>query len=211
LTRLDLPALGGPTTAIVRPARSRSPRCPSTRCAPISADSRQTSGRITSSRFSGTSSSGAIDLGLDPSERLQERLPPAFIKPAQCAIELAQRLTRLRPRLGVDEIGQAFHGGEIETAVEKCPARKLARVRGAHTCEAGQRVEQTCDDRPAAVHLELEQILSGEAPGPREPQDEPLVDGLSTAGIEHGAEGRPARGRRRTSRQTPADVGGCRA
>ena len=128
LTKLDLPAFGGPTTATVRPARSRSPRCPSTKCAAISADSRRRPAGSPPAGPRARPPRAQNRSRLDPAQRPQQRLPPAFIEPAQRAIELAQRLAGLRPRLGIDEIGQTFDGGQIEPPVEECPARELARL-----------------------------------------------------------------------------------
>ena len=69
-----------------------------------------------------------VDLGFEPGQRAEQRRAPAVIEPAQRAIELAQRLARLRPGLGIDQIGEALHRGEIEAAVQECAPRELARL-----------------------------------------------------------------------------------
>jgi hypothetical protein len=151
-----------------------------------------------------------VDLRFEPGKRAEQRGAPTPIEPAQRSVELAQRLARLRAGLGIDQVGEAFHGGEIEAAVQERPPRELARLRGPQAWHGRQGIEKRRDHRPTAVQLQLEDVLAGEAGGRRKPQDQSLVERLAATRVVHAAQRRPARRRRRPTGETAAGVAGCR-
>ena len=175
-------------TATVSPARSRSPRWPSAKWAAISADRRRTSRSHGLVQLGGHILLGReVDLGFEPGQRAEQRLAPATIQPTQRTIELVQRLARLRPGLGVDQIGQALHRGQIEAAVQECTPRELARFGRAQTRHGRQGIEQRRDHCPTAMNLQLEHVLAGEAGTRRKPQDQSLIERLAAVRVVHAA------------------------
>lgn len=69
---------------------------------------------------------GEVDLRLEPGKGAQQWLPPALVAAFQCPIQLAQRLLRLGPGLGRDQVRQALDRGQIEPPVEERPPGELA-------------------------------------------------------------------------------------
>ena len=131
LSRVDLPAFGGPAIATTRPSRSRSPRA-----APASA-----------SAISSRSSRAIVERRRrpDPPARRPRRKNRSAPRPAPAPrsaaarqvsarspsrpLSCAERLPALRLGLGADQVGQALDRGQIELAVLERAAGELARLR----------------------------------------------------------------------------------
>src|ERR1700730_5586584 len=126
---------------------------------------------------------GKIDRRLEMGKNAGQAIPPTAVEAAKLAVELAQRLTALRLGLGRGEIGDGFGLQQIELAVEKGPAGKLAGLREAES-ETGQRPHDRGEHRATAVQMQLGDILPRSAVRPREPQDQPVVEPLSGRGID---------------------------
>ncbi len=82
-----------------------------------------------------------IDAGLDQRLRLDQATAPAVVEALQTAFGLAQRLAVLGRRLGVDQVGEPFDGGEVEAAVVEGAARELAGAGGPQARQAAEPVE----------------------------------------------------------------------
>ncbi len=152
-----------------------------------------------------------IDLGLEPGQRRQEPGPPAFVEPAQLAIQLAQGLTQLGAGLGGDQIGQALGRGQVQPAVAERAPGKLARLRRPQTGQAGQAVRQDGQHATAAMDLELQHILAGQAGRGRKPEQQRLVDRGAGARLAQAPQHGLARRRRGCPGQLPTGRGGSRA
>ncbi len=110
-------------------------------------------------------------------------------------MKLAQGLTALRRRLGVDQVGKTFDGGEIELAVLESAAGELAGFRRAQAFDARKRRERAGDHRAAAVQLKLGDILAGLARRRRKKKRERLVDDFAALRVAHPCERRAPRRR----------------
>ena len=206
LTKLDFAGIRWSDHGDVRPARSRSPRCPSTKCAAISADSRATSGRITSSRSSARPPR-AQNRSPARSGPAPAASPASLHRAGPARVELAQRLAGLRPRLGIDEIGQTFNGGQIQPPVEECPARELARLSRPQTGRPDSAWSSAAvTARPPCTCSSS--TSSGEARCAGN-QNQSFVDRISGLRIAHAAQaqpgaggGRPVRRQRHSRRRT---------
>ena len=200
LSRVDLPAFGGPAIATTRPSRSRSPRAGASQrfgdlVAKLARDLQRRPDQIL--RHIGLV--GKIDPRLDQRQRLDQPRAPGLGAVAEQTLELAIGLPALRLGFGADQIGQALDRGEIELAVLEGAARELARLRRPQSLDAPERAEHRGDDRAAAVQLQLGDVLAGLAVRPGKPQRQRLVDHF--AAVRDRAPGRappcaaPARGR----------------
>ena len=169
LTSVDLPAFGGPMTAISMPSRMRSPRPASSRwpadlrLQPAHAR-RATSAAIPAGR---SSSAKSISASRCASARKQP-VPPAVVKGAERAAELGKRLPPLRRGLRRNQIGEAFDGGQIEPAVGEGAPAELARFRRPQPGKPAERRKHRRDHRAAAVDVQFDHVLAGKAGGARE-------------------------------------------
>ena len=125
-SRLDLPALGGPTIATAMPSRSRSPRWPSARCALDFVGQFGGLGRDPRLDLGRQVLVGEIDRRFEMRQKAQQPLAPAAIELAERAVELAQRLAPLRLGFGGGEIGHRLGLGQVELAVQKSAAGEFA-------------------------------------------------------------------------------------
>ena len=105
-------------------------------------------------------------------------LPPAGIELGQRPLDLAQRLTALGGGLGIDQVGQALGGGQVELAVLEGAAGELAGLGRPTAGNGANRLQHGRHHRPSAVHLQLGHVLAGLATGPGEPQRQPVVEHL---------------------------------
>ena len=173
-SRLDLPALGGPTIATLMPSRSLSPRWPSARCrldfggelARLNADA--------VFDFRRQIFVGEIDRGFEMGEDMGQAARPVAIKAAERAVELAQCLAALRLGLGRGEIGDRLGLSKVELAVQKRAAGELAGLSEPQP-EPAQYLDERSEHGAAAVQVELGDILAGGAVRRREPQHQSVV------------------------------------
>ena len=126
---------------------------------------------------------GEVERGLERGAGCDQPCAPAVIERPQPAIGLTQRLAPLGLGLGVDQVGEAFGGGEVELAVLEGAAGELARLGEAHVGEAGQRAEHALDHRAAAMDVQLGHVLAGEAPGAAEEQNQPAIEQFAVFGV----------------------------
>ena len=87
------------------------------RCRDLLAQSRDRRQRRTHEILRHIAFVGKVDPRLDQGERFDQGPAPGFGAVADQALELAERLPPLRRRLRRDQVGKAFHGGQIEPAV----------------------------------------------------------------------------------------------
>ena len=132
-------------------------------------------------------------------EAAREPFGPPVIKPAQIAIHLPQRLTQLRRRFGIDQIGDGLGFGEVEFAVLKSPPRKLARLGHAEMRHLAQTADHGVQNGPPAVQMKFGHILAGKTVRRGKPQDESAVDDVARR-LNDGAQRRDARFRSRAGR-----------
>ena len=119
---------------------------------------------------------GEIESGLDQRLRAQQLVAPRLVERAQRALRLGERLTALRLGLGLHEIGETFHLGEIELAVLECAAREFAGLGEPRAVEREHRVDHRADHGGAAMDVQLGHVFAGEARRRREPQHQAAVD-----------------------------------
>src|SRR5262249_31790137 len=117
-----------------------------------------------------------IDARLDQSQRLDQPLPPGLCPPAQEATKLAERLAPLSLGFGADQIGETFHGGEVEPPGLEGPTGELPRLSQTKARQLTECLEHRRNDRPAPVDVKLSQVLAGLALGPRKPKHQRLVE-----------------------------------
>src|SRR6187401_2052474 len=120
LSRLDLPAFGGPRFANLLRELPRNMEC----------------GRNEIVRHVLV---GKVDAGLDQCERFDQPGPPGVRTTAERSGELAHRLRALRLGLGEHQVGEPLDGGEIEPPIGERTERELASLRGP---KAGQLAER---------------------------------------------------------------------
>ena len=125
--------------------------------------------------------------------RLDQPLAPGFGLLAERALHLPERLPPLAFGLGVDQVGQALDGGQIELAVLKRAPGELARLGRPQAVEPAQRGKGRGNNGAAAVQLELGCVLAGLAVGAGKPERQRLVDHLPGRRIAHAREPRLAR------------------
>jgi hypothetical protein len=106
---------------------------------------------------------------------------------------LAKRLAALGFRFGPDQIGEPLDLGKVEAAMLEGAAGELTGLCGAQSRQPPQRHQSRCNDRPAAMQLQLRDVLAGFAMGRREPKRQGLVDWLARFGVSNGAKDGPAR------------------
>jgi hypothetical protein len=92
------------------------------------------------------------------------------------SIHQAESLPTLRLGFRRDEIGETLDLREIETTVLHRATRELTGIGGPEAGETNQRVEHGAHDSKAAVHMQLDSILSGETAGSRKPKNQRLID-----------------------------------
>ena len=141
---------------------------------------------------------GEVEGGFEKGERLDQPLSPPFDLAAERAVELALRLPALSLRLGVDQVGEALDGREVEAAVEKGAAGELAGLGRAAAGQVGERPEHGGAHREAAVDVEFRPVLAGVAVGGGEPGHEGAVEDVAGFGMAEGAQ-RQAAGRGRAA------------
>ncbi len=133
---------------------------------------------------------GKIDRRFRPADSADQRRPPAFVEIGQPAIILAQGRPALGVGLGIHQVGNRFGPGEVEAAIFHGPSAEFPRLGGAQA-QRGQTIEQGLAHRPAAMNLELGDILPGETGGAGKPQQQTLIHHLAAHGKapQHGAAG----------------------
>ena len=182
LTRLDLPAFGGPSTTTSAPSRSRSPRCGIIEVGDdLAPDRSHDRPGLLADRARDVLLVGKIQLRLDQRTGADQPVAPRLIEIAQRPAGLPHRLTALHLGLGGDQIGETLDLGQIEAPVEEGPAREFARLGRAKSRDRRQRREDRLDHRPAAVNLQLDDILAGEAVRAGKEQDKAAVEHVAVA------------------------------
>ena len=144
---------------------------------------------------------GEVEASLGERLRLHQLLAPRLVKRPRPTLRLRDRLARLRLGLGGDEIGKALDLGEIDPPVLEGAARELARLGKAHATERSERLDHAADHGAAAMNMQLGDVLSSEARGPRQPEREPAVEHLAGPRVPDLAQARLARRRRRTAQR----------
>ena len=130
LSRLDLPALGGPAIATVSPSRRRSPRRSSASAArDLVAQRARGRERRPDQVLRHVGLVREVDPRLDQRQRLDQPRAPHLRLSRQASVELAKRLAALRLGLRIDEVGKSLDGGQVDAAVREGAARELARLR----------------------------------------------------------------------------------
>ncbi len=115
---------------------------------------------------------GEINGGLDHGETGQQRLlQPVGLAGEPPAVE-REGLATLRLRLRLKKIGQAFDLAEVHAAVLEGPAGELSRLRRPDTLNGQDATQHGRDDGPAAMNLEFQHILAGEARRCGKPQEQ---------------------------------------
>ena len=115
-------------------------------------------------------------------EHAHQPCAPLLGQRTERAVELATRLAALRLGLGGDEVGKAFDLRQIELAGIEGAARELARLRQPQARQRAERRDQRGQHGAAAMHVQLADILAGEAAGCRKPQREAVVDDGAPSG-----------------------------
>ena len=185
LSSEDLPALGGPMMAIVRPSRSRSPRR-SSRWAAISACSCVMPVRHLVGDAGRQVLVGEIDRRLEMGQRAQAQGAPILVEAMQRAIHLLQRQPALLVGLGRDQVGDGLGLGEVELAVLEGAARELAGLGQAAETQLADRLQGALDHGAPAMQVQLGHGLAGLGVGRLEPHDQPAIDRLAAFRIEDG-------------------------
>ena len=155
---------------------------------------------------------GEIDGRFHQCLRFDQRRAPAVIEAREIAARLAQGLAALAFGLGVDEIGEALHLGEIDLAVVEGATGELARLGHAAAGHLADGGKHGLDHSAAAVTVQLDDVLAGEALGPREPDNDAAIEGLRGARVDKGATGgdtwlRPGLARHQLEHHAPGRPG----
>ena len=201
LTRLDLPALGGPSTTTSAPSRTRSPRR-SARWSTISCRdrARQSAQASLAHRRRHVLLVGEIQLGLDQRPRPDQPLPPALIEPRDTRPSPAAAPAAAAPRSPPHQVGQPLDLGQVQPLVAEGPPGELAGLGRPKAGQVAQRRQHRRDHRPPAVNVQLGHILAGEARRRRKEQHQPAVEDLAAA-VPYGPQAGPAWFRNRTDQR----------
>lgn len=131
-------------------------------------------------------------------EAVEDLRAPALEARAREPAHLRERLPALRVRVGREEIGEALDLRQVHPPVPKRAPRELAALGEAVAWERAEGGEHGGDDRRAAVHVQLGDVLAGERARRGEPEDERRVEPLVRARRED-------LGQRRHPRHEPAE------
>jgi len=118
--------------------------------------------------FAGQVLIGKIDGRFEMRENARQAVAPALVEAAELAVELAERLAALHLGLGCREIGNGFSLQQIELAVEKGAAGKLAGL-GEPQSKLAQHLHDSSKHGATAVHMKLCDIFPGDAARRRKP------------------------------------------
>ena len=143
---------------------------------------------------------GEIERRLGEGERAHQPFAPAFAERAERAVELAQRLARLRGGLRRHQVGQPFGRRQVHLAVDERAAREFARLRQPQPRQPAERAERAVDDRAAAVAMDFRHVLAGETGRRGEPEDQRAIERRPVARVGQGGDGGAA-GRRQAPGQ----------
>ena len=141
MSRVDFPGVGRPGDGNDNPvAQALATPAIGERCGDLLAQPRDRRQRRTHEIVRHVAFVSKVDPRLDQRERFDQGPAPRLGAVADQTLELAERLPPLRRRLRRDQVGKAFHGGEIDTAVLERAARELACSAG-RTFDPSERVE----------------------------------------------------------------------
>ncbi len=110
-----------------------------------------------------------VDGGLDQGKRLDQRGPPSLVQACQRPVGLTQGLSPLPFGFGIDEVGEPLGLGQIDPAVVERTARELAGLRQPAACDFPDGAKHGLHHGPAAVNVQLDDVLARETAGPLKP------------------------------------------
>ncbi len=212
LSRLDLPALGRPMMATLRPSFKRKPRCASRRSSANAARRLSSCAAMAGSARKSISSSGksiaASMCTRKAISALQQRLDLA----REHAFHRLQGGACAGLRARGDQVSDRFGLGQVEFAVEECALGEFAGA-GQPRAEFADAAQQQVEQHRAAVTLQLQHMFAGVGGRRREVQQQAAVDQLAGPVTERG-EMRVARLRRAAEQdlaRSPVPPGRTRA
>ena len=183
LTRLDLPTLGGPSTATATPVPQP---LAAPRVGEVPRDAAGEGGERAGDFRLGLRRQilvGEVDDRLQMGERADQVPAPPVIERRQSAARLAHRLAALGLGLGVDQVGDCLDPREVELAGEEGAAGEVARPGRGEAVDPPEREPDRLDRRPTAMEVELDEVLAGIARRRREAEREPVVEDLAGPGV----------------------------
>ena len=109
---------------------------------------------------------GKVDRRLDQRRDLDQGRAPTLVQIGKHPARLRQSLPALGLGFRIDQVGEALDFDQIYFAVLEGAAREFARFRHPASWQQGQSLQHRRDDRPAAMDLELGDILPVSLRGP---------------------------------------------
>ncbi len=122
---------------------------------------------------------GKVHLRFPMGQKSDQPIPPILNLVAQGPFRLADGLTSLRLRLGMNEIVNSFRLGQIQFAVKNGPPGEFSRFRRTQSGHGTQRPHDPIDRPPAAMSLDLGTVFTGKTRWSRKPQDQALIEKIS--------------------------------